>query len=93
MKGVPPFSYPYLREQNISAVFVNAIWTNHQHAGGNKCHGQHPLTAGAGAEFGLGRSEDYETNLTPLSSDISYEDSPTIFYGYMAAPTKALIAK
>ena len=38
------------------------------------------FSAGAGVEFGLGRRENYETNLTPLSGEISYEESPTISY-------------
>jgi hypothetical protein len=38
------------------------------------------FAAGAGAEFGFGRRENYETNLTPLSGEIGYEESPTISY-------------
>lgn len=38
------------------------------------------FAAGAGAEFGVGRRENYETNLTPLSGEIAYEESPTISY-------------
>ena len=38
------------------------------------------FAAGAGAEFGVGRRESYETNLTPLSGQIAYEESPTISY-------------
>ena len=47
------------------------------------------FAAGAGAEFGLGRRENYETNLTPLSGEIAYEESPTISY----APTFILRRK
>jgi len=38
------------------------------------------FAAGAGAEFGVERRENYETNLTPLSGEIAYEESPTISY-------------
>ena len=38
------------------------------------------FAAGAGAEFGLGRRLNYETNLVPLSADLGYEESPTISY-------------
>ncbi len=38
------------------------------------------FAAGAGAEFGLGRRQNYETNLTPLSAEFGYEESPTISY-------------
>ena len=38
------------------------------------------FAAGAGVEFGVGRRENYETNLTPLSGEIAYEESPTISY-------------
>ena len=38
------------------------------------------FAAGAGAEFGIGRRENYETNLTPLSGEIAYEETPTISY-------------
>jgi len=38
------------------------------------------FAAGVGAEFGLGRRENYETNLTPLSGEFAYEESPTISY-------------
>ena len=31
------------------------------------------FATGAGAEFGIGRRESYETNLTPLSGEIAYE--------------------
>ena len=38
------------------------------------------FAAGAGAQFALGRRENYETNLVPLSAELGYEESPTISY-------------
>ena len=38
------------------------------------------IAVGAGAEFGIGREENYEGELTPLSGEIGYEESPTISY-------------
>lgn len=38
------------------------------------------FNAGARGEFGVGRRENYETNLIPLSGELGYEESPTISY-------------
>ena len=38
------------------------------------------FTAAAEAQFGLGPSKAYETNLIPLSSGLAFEDNPTISY-------------
>jgi hypothetical protein len=38
------------------------------------------FTAAAEAQFGLGPSPNYETNLVPLSTGLAFEDNPTISY-------------
>ncbi len=38
------------------------------------------FSAAAEGQFGLGRRENYETNLIPLSTGLAFEDNPTISY-------------